>query len=41
MGRLKKVTEPGSKVTDYTFDAAGNRLTQAVTVNNSSTTQYD
>jgi YD repeat-containing protein len=42
VNRLKKVTEPDGRVTQYTFDAAGNRLTETVTVNNSDTiTEYD
>jgi YD repeat-containing protein len=32
LNRLLTVTEPGGKVTAYTFDAAGNRLTERVTV---------
>ncbi|MGE5474544.1 MAG: S8 family serine peptidase [Ignavibacteriales bacterium] len=31
MNRLKTITEPDGKVTAYTYDAAGNRLTQTVT----------
>jgi YD repeat-containing protein len=42
LSRLKKVTEPDGKVTQYTFDAVGNRLTEAVAINNSDTTTvYD
>jgi YD repeat-containing protein len=28
LGRIKKVTEPGSRITIYTYDSAGNRDTQ-------------
>ncbi|MGE5579276.1 MAG: S8 family serine peptidase [Bacillota bacterium] len=31
LNRLETVTEPGGKVTSYTFDRAGNRLTESVT----------
>jgi len=38
LGRVSSVTEPDGRVTEYEFDAAGNRLTETVTVNNSVTT---
>ncbi|RIE02549.1 RHS repeat domain-containing protein [Cohnella faecalis] len=31
LNRLKKVTEPSGKVTDYTFDAFGNRSSERTT----------
>ena len=31
LNRLEKVVEPGGKITDYTFDMAGNRKTETVT----------
>ena len=31
LNRLESVTEPGGKVTEYTFDASGNRATEEVT----------
>lgn len=34
LNRLETVTEPGGKVTEYTFDEAGNRLSQEVTDGN-------
>jgi RHS repeat-associated protein len=36
LGRLESTTEPNGRVTGYTFDKAGNRLTEAVTVGTSS-----
>ncbi|MEN6314095.1 MAG: RHS repeat-associated core domain-containing protein [Clostridiaceae bacterium] len=30
LGRIKKVTEPGNRITQYTYDNAGNRDTQTV-----------
>jgi len=33
LNRLKKVTEPGGKVTSYTYDRAGNRETETITGN--------
>ena len=42
LGRLEQVTEPDGKVTAYAFDAAGNRTTETVTVDNSVTiTEYN
>jgi RHS repeat-associated protein len=32
VGRLKTVTEPGNKVTTYTYDGAGNRLSEIVAI---------
>jgi len=40
LGRLEQVTEPDGRETAYTFDAAGNRLAEAVTVDNSDTTTW-
>ena len=41
LNRLAKVEEPGGKTTAYTFDKAGNRLTEtAMTGTNSATTSY-
>jgi len=40
LGRLKQVVEPDGRQTAYTFDAAGNRLAEAVTVDNSVTTTW-
>lgn len=37
LNRLETVTEPGDKITVYTYDAAGNRLTETVTQNGRST----
>ena len=42
LGRIATVTEPDGKVAGYNYDAAGNRLTETVTLNNSVTiTGYD
>jgi RHS repeat-associated protein len=42
LGRLESTTEPNGRVTNYTFDKAGNRLTETVTVGTSSAiTTYD
>jgi len=38
LGRLIQVTEPDGRETAYTFDAAGNRASETVTVDNSVTT---
>jgi len=41
LNRLEKVTEPGNKTTSYTYDGAGNRLTEAVITGTSTiTTTY-
>jgi RHS repeat-associated protein len=37
LNRLLTVTEPGGKVTSYTYDAAGNRLTQTVVLGDDTT----
>jgi len=37
LGRLSSVTEPDGRITGYGFDAAGNRLTETVTCDNSVT----
>jgi YD repeat-containing protein len=36
LNRLLSATEPGGRVTTYTYDGAGNRETETVTQNNQS-----